>query len=218
MRRRLAAALALAAFALGACGPVKNLDPLGALAGPVDSSRYGFETSTQGWAPSVSQGGSCVGVSQAQGRSFYGHGSLGFDVAGMDNLNNGADSARVSIVFGAGGVTLTGKSLSLWVYAPANVEPSDSAPSNASIFILDSSGNYANGRSFNLAAGNWTHLTYAPQANPGASPISDTNTGLYVGAGFNPALVKELGLKVGTAGTATNFSYTGVLLLDAVNW
>src|SRR6478752_3290492 len=89
--------LALLSLCLAACGPVKNLDPLGGLAGPQDSSRYGFEASTQGWGPSSPPVGSCLSVQQASGRSFFGQGSLAFYVSNLGGLD--PNIARVSVLF-----------------------------------------------------------------------------------------------------------------------
>ena len=113
------AAIILGSLMLGACGPVKNIDPLGALAGPQDSSRFGFETSSQGWAPSLYLGGTCQRVFQNPGQSFLGTGSLALKIVNMNNSSSG--SAAASIVFTS--INLTGKKIHLWVYAPMEIAP-----------------------------------------------------------------------------------------------
>lgn len=211
MMRRLGMIIALASLA--ACGKVKNLDPLNGLAGPEDNTRYGFESSAMGWAPSAYLGGTCQSVFQNPGQSFWGQGSLALRTLNTDNTNNGANSAAASIIFGSP-QNLTGKTIRLWLYAPLDIAPSDDKPSYVSIFTK--SNTYANGMASNIARGNWTEVVFAPQAN--STAVTVTAGGAFIPPTYDPSSVTELGVKVGIAGTASGFSFTGTILLDGVDW
>jgi hypothetical protein len=216
---RLLLLLSAAGLAAG-CGSMKNLDPLGGLAGAADGSRYGFEGGTEGWAPSASGGGTCTGVFQATGSRFLGQASLGMTVQGLNNAYPanatcpGADGgSRASILYGAGFPDLAGKTVRAWLYIPAEAAYSTDAPTLAQIFLVDNgSSAYANGAGVNLVPGGWTEVTFSPDP---ANPVANS----FYAAGFNAAAIKEIGVKLSTSGTAPcNFSFSGTVLLDAVSW
>ena len=208
--RRLVLIAALGALA--ACGKVKNIDPLNGLAGPEDNTRYGFESSAQGWTVAAGSPNSCQSIFQNPGQSFFGQGSLALRLVGLDTTHG----AMASIVYSAPLPSFVGKTIRLWVYAPQDIAPSDDKPSYVSIYLKDAAFVYGAGKGSNFARGNWTEVVYSPALNSGGL-INDPSIG-YINAGFNPAAVTELGVNIGVAGTASGFSFTGTILVDAVDW
>lgn len=204
------------ALLLGGCGGLKDLNPLLSSGGIQDSSRFGFESGTpQGWAASASQGGTSVDqVFPTDQVSFFGTRSLGFHCLNMDSFNK----AVFSIAYASGGEpSLSGAKVTLWLYTPAEIAPSKDQPSYAQIFMMALAGNkYANGPSANLAQGGWTKLEFSPVANPGVAALSFG--GNYIDAGFDPAAIKEVGVKLNLAGSAGTYAFNGNVFLDGVNW
>jgi hypothetical protein len=220
MRRPLLLiALALAA---AACGPVKNLDPLGGLGGE-DASRYGFEGSVQGWGP-ASDGGSCSQVFVASGRSLFGNDSLAVALVQMGNhypSSSGCpapdNAGRAAIDLSGAPPDLSGKTVSAWVYLPSAAQASGDAPTQGQIYLLDAGDNYGNGPGVNLVPEQWTRVSFSPIA--WAGPGAYSQDGLYLAAGFSPAGIKRLGVKISASGAAPcAFAFSGVVLVDAVTW
>ena len=224
MKRALSAMLVLAA--LVGCGPMKNLDPLGGLGG-ADTSRYGFESSTQGWTCATETGSSCFSVSAVQGRSLFGQGCLAVDLFQMGNHYLGGSCGasptdnfgRIGIDLTASPVSLVGKTVSAWVYWPSAGQASTSAPSQAQIYLIDVGNFFGNGVPVNLKSDNWTQIKFSPIAWPSSNPLPNTQGGIYVQPGFDPAMIKRVGIKIGASGAAPcTFAFTGTLLVDSVDW
>jgi len=221
LARAASGAALILALALSGCGQVQNLNPLGGIGGTADTARYNFESGAQGWNFSVSQAtptNSCVGASWAQGISFAGTGSLRMTVNSMNN--SVSDTAAVSVTSGSNPPLsqsdLAGRTITGWVYAPNSIAPSTSAPSYVDIFVVDSSGNYANGPSVNMVQSNWVQVSFSPVASANGYNISGVG---YAQAGFNPASVQEVGFKMGASGAAAaTFQFTGFVYIDSVNW
>jgi hypothetical protein len=219
-----ALALLLAVLGLAACGPIQGLDPLGGLGGPTDSARYSFEGGIQGWGKAPpSDGGSCIAVLHAPGRSLYGQASLAMQLRGMGNHYpgncSGVDNAgRAVIDLSATPPDLTGKTVSAWVYLPSNGQASTDTPTQGQLYLVDASGDsYGNGAGVNLQPDLWTRITFKPVA--WAGPGNYEQEGLYLAAGFDPAAIVRLGVKVSAAGTAPcDFRFDGIVLVDSVDW
>lgn len=200
------------ALLLGACGGVKNTNPLLGLAGPADGAPFAFEGSAQGWAAETAD---TTVVDLVQGTSLvslYGAGSLGLHVSGM----SATGFARASVVLAAA-TDFSGRRIKAFVYLPSEAAPNDSLPSGGQLYAYSGGSIYANGPYTNLARGGWTELSMSPIPNPSTSTAIDDGRGYY-GAGFDPAAVTKLGVKIAAAGAATGFSYTGSLYLDSVRW
>jgi hypothetical protein len=205
---------------LGACGGVKNLDPLGGLGGTADNARYGFESGAQGWTHSLDVG-TCIGVQHVTGQSLYGQSSLAMRVLNMGNHYGSSptcpgsdDAARVSVDFTGNTPTMTGKELSAWVYAPAGISYSDSAPTGAQLFAIDTAGVYG-GASANLLPGQWVRVSFKPVAT---STLINSG-GVYINHGYDPGSIQRIGIKLSPAGTAPcDFTFTGIVLIDSVHW
>lgn len=218
-------ALGLGLLALAACGPIKNLDPLGGLGG-ADNSRYGFEAGVEAWAPApAADGGSCTGVSAAWGRSVFGQASLALEMVNMGNhypANTacpGVDNAaRAAIDLSGSPPDLTGKTVSAWVYLPSAGQAAADTPTQAQLYAIDNSlDSYANGPGVNLGVDQWTRVTFRPQA--WAGPGDYNQGGVFTAAGFDPSAIKRLGVKISAAGAAPcTFAFSGVVLLDSVDW
>lgn len=203
--------LLLLALGLAACGPVKNLDPLGGLGG-ADSSRYGFESGTAPWAPApAGDGGSCTGVSHASGRSLFGQASLAMQMVNMGNHypSNAAcpgvdNAARIALDLSATPADLTGKTVSAWVYLPAAAQSSPEAPTQGQLYLIDNSADsYADAPGVNLGVEQWTRISFKPVA----------------GGAFDPSAIKRVGLKISVSGAAPcDFLYSGVVLVDSIDW
>lgn len=211
------------ALLLTACGPVKNLDPLGGLGGE-DHSRYGFESGVQGWAPAA-EGGSCTQVMSAPGRSLFGQSSLALVLDQMGNHYSGSpicpgadDAGRASIDLSASPVDLSARTLSLWVYLPPTGQSSDSAPTQAQIYLVCSAGSvYGNGAGVNLVPNQWTRVNFSPTAWAGPGAL-DQN-GVFLNAGFDPSSIKTVGVKFSASGAAPcSFAFSGVVLVDSLDW
>lgn len=223
--KRLGMLVLLAACA--GCGGFKNTDPLSGLAGATDTALYNFESSAQGWACSSSQGGKCNSVSQANGLSFAGQGSLQVLLNALTNhypsnpsCPGTDDAARVSVVLGSGYPDLTGHTLRAWVYIPAAAAYSKDLPTQAQIFLVQNSGSkYANGPGVNLIPDTWNEVTYAPVANPDLINPKSLAGGTYMAAGFDPNGISEIGIKIAPAGAAPcTFTYTGYVLVDSISY
>ncbi len=213
----------LAALTALGCTPVKNLDPLGGLGGS-DSARYGFEGGVQGWGP-ASDGGSCTQAFVAAGRSLFGADSLAVVLDQMGNKYPsssscpGSDNAgRAAIDLSGSPPDLTGKTLSAWVYLPVDGQASNEAPTQAQLYLVDATGDsYGNGAGVNLVPEQWTRVSFSPTAWPG--PGNYDANGIYLAAGFDPASVKRVGIKLAASGAAPcSFAFRGVVLVDSVHW
>ena len=214
----------LALVALAGCGGFKNTDPLSGLAGATDTALYNFESSAQGWACSASQNGSCNSVSQAQGLNFAGQGSLQVLLNALSNHETnsacpgGITYGRASIVLGSP-IDLTGRTLHAWVYIPQEASAGKDTPTQATIFLKESSGPYGNGVGMNLVAGTWTEVTFSPISNPNGGVVYAPLGGIYLDGSFSPSDILEIGVKISPSGTAPcSFSYTGYVLIDSVSY
>jgi hypothetical protein len=213
-------------LALTACGPVKNLDPLGGLGGP-DTSKYGFETSAQGWACASEAASSCFNVGTSAGRSLYGQGSLAVALFQMGNHYSGGpcvggatdNLGRISVDLSASPLDLRGKTVTAWVYLPAAAQAASDAPTQAQIYMVDGNGAgiFANGSTVNLKTDNWSLISFRPFA--WAGPGINTSGGIYVNPGFDPSSIKRLGIKFAASGAAPcDFVFSGTVLVDSINW
>lgn len=214
-------ALLFASLGLTACGPIQGLDPLGGLGGATDSARYSFEDGVQGWdkAP-AGDGGSCIAVLHAPGRSLYGQGSLAMQLLGMGNHYpgncSGVDNAgRAVIDLSAAPPDLTGKTVSAWVYLPAAAQAASDKPTQAQIYLITAGGFYGNGRGEDLLPDQWKRVTFSPFA----TAVPYVQDGVHLQANFDPAAVLRLGVKVSASGTAPcDFRFDGIVLVDSVDW
>lgn len=211
------------ALAAAACGPLRDLDPLNGLGGPVDRARYGFEDGVQGWdkAP-PGDGGSATAVFQAPGRSLYGQASLALQMVGMGghypgNCSGVDNAARAALDLSAAPPDLSGRTFSAWIYLPPAAQAAEQHPTQGQLYLMDMGDRYANGPGVNLQPGLWTRVTFKPYA--WAGPGNDQSHGHFVSAGFDPVAIKRAGVKIAAAGSAPcSFQYSGLVLIDSVDW
>jgi hypothetical protein len=106
-------------------------------------------------------------------------------------------------------ISLNGKSLTCWVYAPsAEAAGQANKPNGAQIFVKDASAEYKSEYSswVNLAANTWNSVTLPPG-------------GGSMDAGFDPTNIKMIGVKIGTSGEApSDYVYNGPYYVDDCHW
>ena len=184
---------------------------------PVETQvRYDFEDSIVTWvAQDYIDSRACTQVLRSRERAKQGEFALKLMIdlrGGHPNLSKGEAwvDMRTSPPAGVRApLDLTGKTVTIWAYAPVGAQGDPSRPNGFQVFVKDSTWKGEYGPWQNIVEGVWVPVTLK---------VSTTQpAGGWMAPGFDPSRIIAVGFKVGAGGGSTK-AYKGVLWIDAVGW
>lgn len=196
------------------------------IVGPIltDASRFNFESGlTDGWMPSTYFDSKAIKTADAtKVKAAVGDYSLKLNVnliSGSDSMSKGEVSVdmRKYKPFGISQVPLdlNTKTITVWTYIPGTLKGDPpTAPNGLQIFLKDS--NYFNWYSSfikvvdTIATNTWYKVQVQVSTTAGSYGFMDEN--------FNPNKIIILGVKIGTAGAATNVNQDDGCYIDSITW
>lgn len=189
-----------------------------------DNARYNFESGLpDGWiASSYADSQAVTGIAASSEQAAAGDYSLKMSVqlvAGSANLSKGEAyvDMRKYKPYNTGRVPVSfkNKTVSFWAYIPGELKGElPSAPNGLQVMLKDL--NFYNWYSSFIKVADTiaTNTWYKVEV-----PVS-TASGSYgfMDDGFDPESVIILGVKIGTAGTATNVNVLSSMYIDSISW
>jgi hypothetical protein len=210
---RIACNRPFAAVALHFSGGVFSDLPV--VAGPVE--RYGFEDTVTGWRPGTYELARAIQTCAPSEREPYsGRFSLvcrvDLNCRSTDRTNGEVEvdlrghspSAELVAPLDLDGVRITAR-----VRAPAGAAGSASMPNGWQLYVKDTSFRGFVGSWSNLEPDNWSQI----EVTPGRAAPRDG----FMTAGFDPASVGILGVKLG-CGSGSTTLFAGDILIDVISW
>jgi serine/threonine protein kinase len=196
--------------------PTTNGGLVSATPCPLDSSKYGFEQSTEKWVKQIFQDSQAVAaVKQSKERAKFGCYSLELtvDLIGNDPQQSKGE-AFVDLISPPSinaPVNLEGVEITIWAYVPRKAAGDSNHPSGIQVFVKD--------REKRSEYGSWLNLTgntdkWVPVR---LTPSKEMPPDGHKDQGFDPTNLVAVGLKI-SAGTNSTATYSGPIYVDGVSW
>jgi hypothetical protein len=173
-----------------------------------------FESGIAGWSAQTfidSQAVTSIESSAAQART--GSAALlltvGLELPGHANRTKGEAllDFKVTTPLGVGMdfMSLTGRTLTVWIFAPMGALGDPSAPNFMQLFVKDAAGNSQYGGAVNVSENAWFSVTMTPNVSGAGNS--------FTSPGFDPTQVNTAGVKIGIGGAST-ITYDGPIYAD----
>jgi hypothetical protein len=179
--------------------------------------RYGFEPGTQGWQVTTFSGSQAISsVARSPNQKFAGTYSLmlNTDLRAVSPFSSGevfVDMLNEPPYAVPIPVDLTGREVSIFVFCPTGSGGPANAPNGLQLIVKDSA--------FKSEYGTWTPIVENTWIKVALTPSTTVPPQGSMEAGFNPAQIRVVGLKIGAAGNAAaGFRYLGPIYMDSVTF
>ena len=192
--------------------------------GGVDTAKYNFETTVQGWqAQTWIDSQAITAVARDTSKAKFGSASLRCTVnlqggdetqlpntkgeAWVDMQNNPPAGVTVP-------VDLSNKTISVWVWLPAEAAGDPNRPNGIQIFFKDAN--------WNNRYSSWHNIGNPPYGLPTDTWVeitvnTATESWAYDQPGFDMTRVRAVGVKIGAGGGSTA-TFNGYIWIDSFDW